>query len=260
MSLSAKQSVQIRKYLTFVIKTKLEKYQPETNYMPFHYRLLGKDRYLMFSFIQSLNTTFGMSIFEQVGEIIANKYHKHAARGYLLEGSLDRKMSNKIEEIHSSLREAEREPDKEKEVEEIKQVTSVKPKRKDPDSTVDLFVLEKNDTEHYFDITSAKPNMKEFVELKRKLLKWTALRLSQDINAKVITQLAIPYNPYEPKDYDRWTLKGLYDLDEEILVGKEFWDFLGGNNTYENLLTVFASVGKKLYPIINKYINDLTKK
>ncbi|MDR0411845.1 MAG: TdeIII family type II restriction endonuclease, partial [Treponema sp.] len=27
--------------------------------MPFHYRLLGRDRMALFSFIQSLNTTFG---------------------------------------------------------------------------------------------------------------------------------------------------------------------------------------------------------
>lgn len=34
--------------------------------MPFHTRLLGKDRMALFSFIHSLNTNFGTSIFEPV--------------------------------------------------------------------------------------------------------------------------------------------------------------------------------------------------
>ncbi|HQL65727.1 MAG TPA: TdeIII family type II restriction endonuclease [bacterium] len=81
------------------------------------------------------------------------------------------------------------------------------------DSVVDIFVKIK-DTEYYFDITSAKPNMKEFIALKRKLLRWVALRLSQKKTARVFTGLAIPYNPYHPEPYERWTLKGLYDLTE----------------------------------------------
>lgn len=104
---------------------------------------------------------------------------------------------------------------------------------------MDLFIKTK-DEENYFDITSAKPNMKEFVALKLKLLRWTGLRLSQDKNAKVFTRLAIPYNPYHPEPYERWTLKNLYDLENnEILVGKEFWNFVASNDVYEELLDVF---------------------
>jgi len=103
------------------------------------------------------------------------------------------------------------------------------------------------DEENYFDITSAKPNMKEFVALKLKLLRWTALRLSQDKNVKVFTRLAIPYNPYHPEPYERWTLKGLYDLENgEILVGEEFWNFVGSDNIYEELLDIFQKVGEEL--------------
>ncbi|PIU14944.1 hypothetical protein COT20_02270 [bacterium (Candidatus Gribaldobacteria) CG08_land_8_20_14_0_20_39_15] len=30
------------------------------------------------------------------------------------------------------------------------------------------------------------------------------------------------------------------------MVGKEYWDFLGGENTFEELLKLFDSVGEKL--------------
>jgi type II restriction enzyme len=39
------------------LRAKFLKYKPETDNMPFHDRLLGKDRMALFSFIQSLNTT-----------------------------------------------------------------------------------------------------------------------------------------------------------------------------------------------------------
>ncbi|MFN3605455.1 MAG: TdeIII family type II restriction endonuclease [Leptonema sp. (in: bacteria)] len=132
--------------------------------------------------------------------------------------------------------------------------------KEDPDSVVDLYVKIK-DEENYFDITSAKPNMKEFVALKLKLLRWTALRLSQDKKANVFTRLAIPYNPYHPEPYERWTLKGLYDLkNREILVGEEFWNFVASDNIYEELLDVFQNVGEKLRKEIDKKFAEFRKK
>jgi hypothetical protein len=122
---------------------------------------------------------------------------------------------------------------------------------------VDLFVRI-DDEENFFDITSAKPNMKEFVALKLKLLRWTALRLSQDNKVKVFTRLAIPYNPYHPEPYERWTLNGLYDLEVgEVLVGKSFWNFVSNADIYEQLLDIFDIVGKELRPEIDRKFSEL---
>jgi len=141
---------------------------------------------------------------------------------------------------------------KETEANKIYEINRIRKKIKkgeatlDPDSVVDLFVRIKGE-ENYFDITSAKPNMKEFVALKLKLLRWSALRQSRNKKAKVFTRLAIPYNPYHPEPYERWTLKGLYDLEAgEILVGEDFWNFVASDNIYEELLDVFQGVGEEL--------------
>jgi predicted nucleotidyltransferase len=257
MRLSEKIKNKIANLLKAIIKEKLRKYKPETKYMPFHYRLLGRDRYAMFSFIQSMNTTFGMSIWEQVAVILAEGRGNYAERQYKLLGDIDIDTEKLINEIHYKLRKGEITTNKIAEIKQIREKIKRGKAEVDPDSVVDLFVKTK-DEENYFDITSAKPNMKEFVALKLKLLRWTGLRLSQERNAKVFTRLAIPYNPYHPEPYERWTLKSLYDLENnEILVGKEFWNFVAIGDIYEELLDVFQKVGEELKKEIDKKFTEL---
>jgi len=43
------------------------------------------------------------------------------------------------------------------------------------------------------------------------------------------------------------------------LIGKEYWDFLGGDNTFENLLELFDSVGKKFKEKIQQKIKQVAK-
>ena len=252
MGLKEQTRNEIRDLLINIVRTKLREYKPETNHMPFHFRLLGRDRYAMFSFIQSMNTTFGISIWEQVAVILAERAGFQAERQYDLLGSIDPETEKLIQSIYYELRAGTRQVDKLKEIELIRKSIKIGTLNKDPDSRVDLFVKIGNE-ENYFDITSAKPNMKEFAALKLKLLRWTALRLSQDKNAKVFTRLAIPYNPYYPQPYQRWTLKGLYDLEKgEILVGEEFWNFVANDNIYNELLDVFQEAGEELREEIDK--------
>jgi len=257
MNLSLKTKNDIAEILKTTIREKLRNYTPETGHMPFHYRLLGKDRYAMFSFIQSVNTTFGLSIWEQVAVILAKGAGSYAERQYKLLGSIDSDMEGLISEIHYKLRKGEIAASKIDETEQIRRKIQKGEAKVDPDSVVDLFV-KRDDEENYFDITSAKPNMKEFVALKLKLLRWTALRLSQDNQAKAYTRLAIPYNPYHPEPYERWTLKGLYDLDRnEILVGESFWNFVAKADIYMQLLDVFEEVGKELRIEIDRKFSEL---
>jgi len=257
MALKQKTKNSINDLLVSSVREKLRTYKAETNYMPFHHSLLGKDRYAMFSFIQSMNTTFGMSIWEQVAVILAEGTGYYAERQYRILGEIDKKTESLINKIHYKLRKNEVEANKDNEIKIIKDSIKHGQPQIDPDSIVDIFV-KTNDSKNYFDITSAKPNMKEFVALKLKLLRWTALRMSQDKNIKIFTRLAIPYNPYHPEPYERWTLKGLYDLDNgEILVGEEFWNFVGGGEIYADLLDVFQKVGKELRTEIDKKFTEL---
>ncbi|MFV0531230.1 MAG: TdeIII family type II restriction endonuclease [Flavobacteriales bacterium] len=57
--------------------------------------------------------------------------------------------------------------------------------------------------------------------------------------------LAFPYNPYHPEPYSRFTESGMMDAPNDFLVGDEYWDFLGGEGTFTELLETFDEVGIK---------------
>jgi type II restriction enzyme len=72
--------------------------------------------------------------------------------------------------------------------------------------------------------------------------------------------IAIPYNPYDPEPYNRWTIRGMLDLEKELKVANEFWDFIGGEGTYEDLLKCFERVGIELRGEIDEYFAKYNKK
>jgi type II restriction enzyme len=47
----------------------------------------------------------------------------------------------------------------------------------------------------------------------------------------------------------------MLDLDHELLVGKSFWDFVGGEGAYEDLLDCFEQAGVTLRPEIDRYFS-----
>jgi hypothetical protein len=234
------------------LRKKFQSYKPETNNMPFHYRLLGEDRMALFSFIHSLNTTFGTSIFEPVAETLASLRFAEAEKQYVVGDTISEQAQTEIQRIMNELTMGKN-PNKAKEIERIRRVCRKGVTNKLKTVKVDLFVKSNYGTIYLFDLKTAKPNISNFKDFKRTLLEWVAIFLSKDTKAKVQSYIAIPYNPYEPKPYERWTLKGMLDLDNELKVAAEFWDFLGGQGTYSELLDCFERVGIELRPEIDNY-------
>jgi len=260
MALTPKQQLEIKQYLVSKIREKLAHYHPETQAMPFHIRLLGRDKMALFSFIHSVNTSLGTSVFEKIAKLIVQDSALVAADRYPLEGFVSSEAVLKIDSIIRDLRSARKKPNSRNEVREIIKVARKGDLKDKLRKQVDLFFVKEDETEYYFEIKTAKPNIDNFVVIKRQLLEWVAMRVSTHPNVKMHTYLAIPYNPYEPEPYERWTLSGLFDLKNEILVGKEFWDFLGGECTYESLLEVFEKAGLEVREEIDQKIAQINEK
>lgn len=254
MALSEEKKVKIEHVIRDSLRNKFLTYKPETNNMPFHYRLLGRDRMALFSFIHSLNTTFGTSIFEPVAETLAGLNFIDAQKQFVVGDEISEKAQNEIQHIMNELT-VGGDPDKKREIERIRKVCNQGKINKIKTVKVDLYVKSKDGKIHLFDLKTAKPNISNFKDFKRTLLEWVAIYLLKYHDADVNSYVAIPYNPYEPKPYERWTLKGMLDLERELKVAEEFWDFLGGKGIYIELLNCFEKIGIELRKEIDQYFS-----
>lgn len=235
------------------LRQKFQNYKPEPSSMPFHTRLLGKDRLALYSFIHSLNTNFGTSIFEPAAKALAMDNFAIAESQRVAGNTISSDAQRVIQDIMANLSTAVKSPNKPDEIDAIRKVCTSGTMQNVKLTQVDLKLVSNTGTIYLIDLKTAKPNAGGFKEFKRTLLEWVAAALAVNPDADIQTLIAIPYNPYEPKPYDRWTMRGMLDMDHELKVAKEFWDFVGGNGAYEALLDVFERVGIELRPEIDKY-------
>lgn len=253
--MNLQQKSRIENVLTDALRRKFNNYNPEPCSMPFHTRLLGKDRLALYSFIHSLNTNFGTSIFEPVALALASSSFASASSQQTAGTMISTEAHKIIQIIMDNLTIAETLPDKNKEIEAIRTVCQLGEMKKVKPTKVDIKLISKDKTIYLIDIKTAKPNAGGFKELKRTLLEWIATTLAEYPNAKIQSLIAIPYNPYEPQPYNRWTMRGMLDLDNELKVASEFWDFVGGIGAYNDLLDIFEKVGIELRTEIDDYFN-----
>ncbi|MFC1806534.1 TdeIII family type II restriction endonuclease [Planctomycetota bacterium] len=246
MSMDSVTRRRIRSMVSVVVRGKLRGYDPETYHKPFHDALMGAERCAVFSFVHSMNTVMGMSIWRQVAVVLAEAAGYEAEINYDLLGDVDSATERLIARIHRDLVRERESPDVDAETEQIRASISPADGDSHPDRRAGLFIR-RGGREHYILVKTAKPNKGEFISWKLKLLNLKALRLSQNSSAQVSAAVGIPYNPYHPNPYDRWTRGSLYDeAGGELLVGSELWNFVADDDVYEDLLGVFEDVGRSL--------------
>ena len=110
---------QVKSRLFHTLRQKFSAYQPETSYMPFHTRLLGKDRMALYSFIQSLNTNFGTSIFEPVAEELAKARFDTIKKQSSVGGNISKDAQSVIQDIMNALESGAQKPNKDAEIAQI---------------------------------------------------------------------------------------------------------------------------------------------
>lgn len=256
--LTHQQKSNIQQVISTCLRNKFKNYVPENNYMPFHFNLLGRDRMALYSFMQSLLTTFGTSIFEPVAAALARNNFAKVETQYVVGQTIFADCQQTVQSIVNKLT-YNPQPNKINEIAELKQHLSGSLNKLKP-AKVDLFVENSNGEQFLFDLKTAKPNKGDFQKFKQTLLEWAGIALTRNKDVKINTLIAIPYNPYEPKPYQFWTMAGMLDLNNELKVAEQFWDFLGGQGAYKDLLDCFEKSGQELRPEIDSYFAKFNAK
>ena len=255
MALSPKQQNLIEELLRSKIVKKLKTYGRETTSMPFLDRLIQDgEKVAAYSFIHSIATSLGQSVFEEVSYIIAEPCADDVDTGYDIGGVISDAQKNCINNIVRRLRNGERNADIKTEMKEVLNSSSDGGKMQKEGQKVD-FYMRKGDEEYFFELKTVKPNIDVFNKSKTKLLEWVARR-----GKPVNVYLVFPYNPYHPEPYERFTLTGMMDPPNDFLVGEEYWDFIGGEGTFSPLLAIFDKVGKEFKSDLDEKFKEIAAK
>jgi len=186
MALSNSQKERTAALLERKIEDKLHRYARETSSMPFLTRLIqDSEKVAAYSFIHSIATTLGMSIYEDVSKIIAEETADECFTKYDVGGVLSREQKSVIDDIVRKLRNGEMEVNSSREIKLVLDA-SAKNGKVQKEGRIADFYMRRGGREHYFEIKTVKPNIDVFTKSKTKLLEWVAemLSLFDDVGKK----------------------------------------------------------------------------
>lgn len=222
------------------VQNTISRLTAEDTYRPFHSALLSEEALFWSRFERSFSTSFGQRVIEKISRAAAISGGAETALNQKATTvSLAQSQLRAIEEHVNGLRSGNGRANWQN---DIALISSVPPSGGDVTLRVisDLY-WRKNGINNYLSIKTVKPNIDQTAEAKRDLLK---LKLA-DPTANVYYGLY--YNPYgENKlDYSWSPPKNIFNFNTDvcILIGKEYWDTLGGPGFYEELLEIARTVG-----------------
>ncbi|MEO0179720.1 MAG: TdeIII family type II restriction endonuclease [candidate division WOR-3 bacterium] len=208
-------------------------------YKPFHTALLPPHFLRLHSFFRSFDTSLGQGVFEYIAQLIAsdNTFWVKVERNYTLAIPTNNRIKESIATFIENVKRKKERPYPPPPLPRLEPSSS---EGQEILLRADLYLEDKNDKKYFFEIKSPEPNKDVCSQTKEKFLYFIA-----GIGPNGVYKFCFPYNPWgEEKVNYKWGFTlSLFDLNNEILIGKEFWDFIGGEGSYEAVLDVFREVG-----------------
>jgi len=205
---------------------------------PFHSLLFPGEAIIAFKKQRTVVTKMGQQLIPELAKIIAEDQHVEVHRDYEIVGQLDTAKVEVIDNIVNELRMGRRKPNHQKEIQEI--LAAKGGGTREVRVIADLFIGDFKPGPLFLEIKSPLPNLDVCAESKRKMLLFQALFENKNPQAF----LALYYNPYYPKRYKHSFTERIMDMNEEVLIGEDMWNKLGGEGTYDELLRIIEEVKK----------------
>ncbi|HHT9154284.1 MAG TPA: TdeIII family type II restriction endonuclease [Candidatus Tripitaka sp. YC43] len=207
---------------------------------PFHVIFFSPEAILASKIERSTVTKMGQIFHPKIAEIIAKDRYKDVHRNYRIEGKLDSRAIQIIEQIAAELRDGKREPNHDKEFEEIFSAKSGNEKL--AHVIADLYVGDFKEGPLFFEIKSPLPNLDICYATKRKIFLFLSLLRTKHPKA----YFAFPYNPYVTREKYGWSFtKQIMDIDKQVLMGEEMWDKLGGFGTFDSMIRIMKDAADR---------------
>ena len=242
---------EVTTYLDDWLVRKIEGFEIGSAHMPFLSRIIRNERDVSsYSKVHSISTVFGQSVYEQISVIIASSNSDEAEHQKNVPIEISQTRRNRIRQIIDDLNAQNSQPNRQEEMEQILAIPNEDTVRAIPKpKKYDVFIRRGND-EYFFDLKTVKPNISDFPKFKEQMLEWIARE-----DHKVHAMMIFPYNPYLPEPFETAYQIGNIVSPDEYMVGKQYWDFIGGKDAYEQILDIFDQVGTAHWDELNEIIN-----
>lgn len=218
----------------------INKIKDDKSHKPFHKALLTEDIVRISSFERSFSTSFGQGPIEKISELVAIENGFEAKRQKETFLNLYKGAVDEVERISSALRAGNQRPNWSKEIHTLsafnKGDTVVRR------VTSDLW-LKKEEQEYFFSIKTVTPNLDQSEIAKKDML----LLKAENVNYNTFFGLYYNPNGKNREDYKHSFPMKMFDMhrDECVLIGEDYWNFIGGNGAYEDLIEIFSEVGEQ---------------
>ncbi len=221
---------------------------------PFH-RLFFPDEAILAARVErSIVTSMGSQLYPALGEAVSRDRFEIVSLERTIEGQLNDAAINMVEQIVTELRTPPRRrttPRSPNHASELADILNSKGGGLSARAvTADLFVGDHHDGPLFIELKTPLPNLDIAAESKRKLLYYLALMHRQGtFNAKAF--MGLTYNPFVTRqDYGHSFTKQIMDMNHQVLIGDELWNYLGGPGTYDELMQIIDDVRRDLvgYP------------
>lgn len=208
---------------------------------PFHSALLSDEALFWSRFERSFSTSFGQRVVEEISKIVAlaggaSEAERQKTTYVRIDKALDSAINSHMNLIRTS-----RTVSWNRAIDEINSAP-VSGDNVNYQVISDLW-WRKNGVNHYISIKTVKPNIDQTAVAKTDLLRL----VTNDPTCNVY--FGLYYNPYgdTKSEYAHNPPMGIFDFhrDPVVLIGKDYWDTLGGAGTYEEVLSIAREVGKE---------------
>ncbi len=217
-----------------------------TDAYPFH-RLIFSDEALVAARTErSIVTNMGRGLYPKIAEAVSKDRFSDVALERTVEGELNDAACNLIEQIVTELRAPRRGnpnhrvPNRDTELNDV--INSRGGGSSIRSSKADLYIGDFPGGPLFMELKTPRPNLDIASESKRKMLYFLAMMDRQRVEgAKAL--MGLTYNPFVTrKAYNHPFTKQIMDIDNEVLMGSETWDYIGGSGTYDELLEIIAEI------------------
>lgn len=215
--------------------------QSDDGYRPFHAALLSEDALFWSRFERSFSTSFGQRVIEKISEICAISGGADMAMTQAqIIFQIDNNKLNHIDNHISQLRDGTLRGNWDRDLQNLQNIQEL-------GITTEIRVISDlkwrvNGINHYMSIKTVKPNIDQTAEAKKDLLKLKVF----DPHCQVY--FGLYYNPFgeQRSDYQWSPPQRIFDFTRDccVLIGREYWDTLGGVGTYEEVLQIARRVGE----------------